>query len=75
MCVRVSGLVGRKRVRETVKFNLNVPELAGVLGVKPSGYKLVYSIEDVKPAGNGLFTITIRVWDVYEVARGGGYVS
>ncbi len=51
--------MGRKRVRETVKFNINVPELAGVLGVKPRGYRLVYSIEDVKPVGNGLFTITI----------------
>ena len=73
--MRVSGLVRRKHVRETVKFNLNVPELAGVLGVKPSGYKLVYSIEDVKPAGNGLFTITIRVWDVYNVTRGETNVS
>jgi len=75
MRVRVSGLVSRKHVRETVKFNLNVPELAGVLGVKPRGYKLVYSIEDVKPAGNGLFTITIKVWDVYEIARGEMNVS
>jgi len=73
--VKTSGLVSRKHVRETVKFNINVPELAGVLGVKPRGYKLVYSIEDVKPAGNGLFTVTIKVWDVFEIARGGGYVS
>jgi len=68
--MKTSGLVGRKHVRETVKFNINVPELAVVLGVKPRGYRLVYSIEDVKPAGNGLLTITIRVWDVYEIARG-----
>jgi len=65
------GVNTRKRVRESEKFEIYLPELARILGATPRRHKLVYSVEDIKRVDNNLFTITIRVWDVYEVARGG----
>ena len=65
------GVTWRKRVRESEKFELYLPELAAMLGAIPRKHKLVYSVEDIKRVDDKTFTITIRVWDVYEVARGG----
>jgi hypothetical protein len=61
----------RKRVRESEKFELYLPELAKMLGAIPRRHKLVYSVEDIKRVDNKTFTITIRVWDVYEIKRYG----
>jgi len=61
----------RKRVRESEKFELYLPELAAMLGAIPRKHKLVYSVEDIKRVDNKTFTITIRVWDVYEIKRYG----
>ena len=65
------GVTWRKRVRESEKFELYLPELAAMLGAVPRKHKLVYSVEDIKRVDNKTFTITIRVWDVYEIKRYG----
>jgi len=65
------GVNTRKRIRESEKFELYLPELAAMLGAVPRKHKLVYSVEDIKRVDDKTFTITIRVWDVYEIKRYG----
>ncbi len=65
------GVNTRKRVRETEKFELYLPELAAMLGATPRKHKLVYSVEDIKRIDDKRVTITLRIWDVYEVKRYG----
>ena len=42
------GVNTRKRVRESEKFELYLPELAAMLGATPRKHKLVYSVEEIK---------------------------
>ena len=65
------GVSWRKRVRESEKFELYLPELAAMLGATPRKHKLVYSVEEIKRVDNKTYAITIRVWDVYEIKRYG----
>jgi len=65
------GVTWRKRVRESEKFELYLPELAAMLGATPRKHKLVYSVEDIKRIDDKRVTITLRIWDVYEVKRYG----
>jgi hypothetical protein len=64
------GVNTRKRVRESEKFELYLPELAAMLGATPRKHKLVYSVEDIKRIDDKRVSIILRIWDVYEVARG-----
>jgi len=65
------GVTWRKRVRESEKFELYLPELAAMLGAIPRKHKLVYSVEDIKRIDDKRVSIILRIWDVYEVKRYG----